>query len=102
VNRVTAAIAAASVTAVLGGCAAAGLGSGSYDRGEPHRDQTVRMGVVESLREVKLGDTRRGLEITAKLESGQMLAIVQETDETFQPGDRVRILSDGATARVTR
>ena len=38
----------------------------------------------------------------AKLDSGQMLAIVQEADETFRPGDRVRILSDGATSRVTR
>ncbi len=29
------------------------------------------------------------------------LAIVQEADETFRAGDRVRILSDGRTSRVT-
>jgi outer membrane lipoprotein SlyB len=45
---------------------------------------------------------RRGVEVTVKLDSGQMLAIMQEADETFRPGDRVRILSDGATSRVTR
>jgi len=31
-----------------------------------------------------------------------MVAITQEPDQTFRPGDRVRILSDGATSRVTR
>jgi outer membrane lipoprotein SlyB len=46
--------------------------------------------------------SRRGIEITVKLDSGQMVAIMQEADETFRPGDRVRILSDGATSRVTR
>jgi outer membrane lipoprotein SlyB len=45
---------------------------------------------------------KRGVEVTVKLENGQMVAIMQEADETFRPGDRVRILSDGATSRVTR
>jgi outer membrane lipoprotein SlyB len=45
---------------------------------------------------------RRGVEVTVKLDNGQMVAIMQEADETFRPGDRVRILSDGATSRVTR
>jgi outer membrane lipoprotein SlyB len=40
--------------------------------------------------------------VTVKLDNGQMVAIMQEADETFRPGDRVRILSDGATSRVTR
>jgi len=143
---------AALVTFVIAGCAAPGLGSGSYSREQARREQTVRMGVVESVREVKLEGTRsgvgpgagaiaggvagssighgrgsalgaiagavvggvagqaaeqgltarRGVEVTVKLDTGQMLAIVQEADETFRPGDRVRILSDGATSRVTR
>ena len=46
--------------------------------------------------------TKRGVEVTVKLDNGQMVAIMQEADETFRPGDRVRILSDGATSRVTR
>ena len=145
-------VAAAALVAVLTGCAAPGLGGGAYTREQVRREQTVRMGVVESVREVKLEGTRsgvgpaagavaggiagssighgrgaalgtlagavvggvagqaaeqgftarRGVEVTVKLDNGQMLAIVQEADETFRPGDRVRILSDGATSRVTR
>lgn len=148
----TTVMAAAAFAAVLTGCATPGLGGGSYSREQARREQTVRVGVVESIREVKLEGTRsgigpgagavaggvagstvghgrgsavaaiagavvggiagqaaeqgltakRGVEVTVKLDSGQMLAIVQEADETFRPGDRVRILSDGATSRVTR
>jgi outer membrane lipoprotein SlyB len=42
-----------------------------------------------------------GLEITVKLDSGRMIAVTQAADENFRPGDRVRVLSDGHTARVT-
>ena len=144
-------LAAAGFATVLAGCAP-GLGSGSYTREQARREQTVRMGYVESVREVKLEGTRsgvgpaagavaggiagssighgrgsavagvlgavagglagqaaeqgltgrRGVEVTVKLDNGQMTAITQEADETFRPGDRVRILSDGATTRVTR
>jgi outer membrane lipoprotein SlyB len=137
---------------VVTGCAAPGLGGGSYSRDQARREQTVRMGVVESVREVRLEGTRsgvgpaggaiaggvagsaighgrgsalgaiagavvggvagqaaeqsltakRGVEVTVKLDNGSMVAIMQEADETFRPGDRVRILSDGATSRVTR
>ena len=45
---------------------------------------------------------RRGVEVTVKLDNGTMVAVTQEADETFRPGDRVRLLSDGATTRVTR
>ena len=145
-------LAAAALSAFVSGCAAPGLGGGSYSREQARREQTVRMGYVESVRDVKLEGTRsgvgpgagavaggiagstighgrgsalgavagavvggiagqaaeqgitskRGVEVTVKLDSGQMLAIMQEADETFRPGDRVRILSDGATSRVTR
>jgi outer membrane lipoprotein SlyB len=39
--------------------------------------------------------------VTVKLDSGALVAIVQEADETFKAGERVRILSDGRTSRVT-
>ena len=144
--------AAAAFVTVLSGCGAPGLGGSSYSRDQARREQTVRMGYVESVREVKLEGTRsgvgpaagavvgglagstvghntgsaiaavigavaggvagqaaeqgvtgkRGVEVTVKLDSGQMVAVMQEADETFRPGDRVRILSDGATSRVTR
>jgi outer membrane lipoprotein SlyB len=144
-------LAAVAIAATLTGCAP-GLGGSTYSRDQARREQTVRMGYVESVREVRLEGTRsgvgpaagavvggiagstvgagrgsavaavvgavaggvagqaaeqgvtakRGLEITVKLDNGQMVAIMQEADETFRPGDRVRILSDGATSRVTR
>ncbi|HEX2826525.1 MAG TPA: hypothetical protein VHP37_09285 [Burkholderiales bacterium] len=144
-------LAAAVLATALSGCAP-GLGGSSYSREQARREQTVRMGYVESVREVKIEGTRsgvgaatgavaggiggstighgrgsavaavagavvggiagqaaeqgltarRGVEVTVKLDNGTMLAITQEADETFRPGDRVRILSDGATSRVTR
>ena len=42
-----------------------------------------------------------GVEITARLDSGRTIALVQDAGEQFRPGDRVRILSDGRTTRVT-
>ncbi len=45
---------------------------------------------------------RNGVEVTVQLDSGRLLAIVQEAGEEFRPGDRVRVLSDGYTTRVTR
>jgi outer membrane lipoprotein SlyB len=41
-----------------------------------------------------------GLEITARLDSGRMIAVVQDAREGFRPGDRVRVLSDGRTTRI--
>lgn len=142
--------AAALAAMMLAGCAE-GLGGGSYTRDEARREQNVRMGIVESVRQVQIegtrtivgpaagavvggiagstvgggrgsdiaavlgavaggvagqaieqGTTRRtGVEITIKLDSGALVAIVQEADETFKAGERVRILSDGRTSRVT-
>jgi outer membrane lipoprotein SlyB len=42
-----------------------------------------------------------GLEITVKLDSGSLISIVQEADESFRPGEKVRVLSGGGTSRVT-
>ena len=43
------------------------------------------------------------VEITVRLESGALVAIVQDVEEPgFKPGDRVRVLSDGVMSRVTR
>lgn len=44
---------------------------------------------------------KNGLEITVKLDSGELRAIVQEADEAFKPGERVRLLSSGGVTRVT-
>ena len=45
---------------------------------------------------------KKALEISVQLDSGTLIAIVQEAGEVFYPGDRVRILSDNKTTRVTR
>jgi outer membrane lipoprotein SlyB len=46
---------------------------------------------------------RDGLEITVRLDNGDLRAITQTaTGETFRAGDRVRILSSGGVSRVTR
>jgi len=48
------------------------------------------------------GITRKdGIEITVKLDSGSLVAVVQEADEQFQPGERVRLLESGGTTRVS-
>ena len=143
-------IAAALGALALGGCAYHG-GSADYRGYEVRGEQSVRFGVVESVREVRIdphetgvgtaggamlgglaGSTvgggngqiagaiggailggiigqnieksaneRRGLEVTVLLDTGKYLAIVQEADEPFRAGDRVRILSGRGNTRVT-
>jgi outer membrane lipoprotein SlyB len=44
---------------------------------------------------------KQGLEIIVKLDSGNTIAITQEADEKFSPGERVRVLSGGGVTRVT-
>ena len=134
----------------LGACASSNSGS-VYKREDARKVQTVKKGVVESVRLVKLegtkspvgtvaggavggiagstigkgrgssvaavvgavagaiagsaieeGVTRKdGLEITVKLDGGGLIAIVQEADEEFHAGDKVRIIENGETSRVS-
>ena len=52
---------------------------------------------------IEEGVTRsKGLEITVKLDNGRLLAVTQNADENFRPGDRIRILTGGGVTRVTR
>lgn len=44
---------------------------------------------------------RKGLEITVRLDNGELRAITQDADEMFRPGERVRLLSDRRTTRVS-
>jgi len=136
---------------LLAGCASSQSGS-SYSRSATRGEMNVRMGVVESVRQVTIegtqsavgpaagaviggiagsnigqgrgstvgailgavaggvagsaieeGTTRKaGLEITVKLDSGQLIAVTQEADEQFRPGERVRVLSGSGVTRVSR
>ncbi len=85
--------------AVVGGLAGSTVGGG---RGS---DIAAVVGAVAgglAGQAVEQGATRKnGVEVTVKLNSGALVAIVQEADEEFRAGDRVRILSDGRTSRVT-
>ena len=44
---------------------------------------------------------KNALEITVRLDGGHTIAVVQETGDVFHPGQRVRVLSDHGSARVT-
>jgi outer membrane lipoprotein SlyB len=142
---------ALAASALISGCASTSSGS-VYSGGQARQEQTVRMGVVESVRQVSIegsksgvgtiaggaiggvagsnigggsrgsavgtilgavaggvagnmieqGTTKKqGLEITVKLDNGELRAITQEADEAFRPGERVRLLSGGGVTRVT-
>ena len=148
--RITRLITILALSALLGACASSNSGS-VYSRDEARKVQTVKTGVVESVRQVKLegtkspvgtvaggvvggvagstvgggkgqaiatvlgavigglagsaaeeGLTRKdGIEITVKLDSGNMIAIVQEADEHFNLGEKVRVLESGGVTRVS-
>lgn len=86
--------------AVIGGIAGSNIGQG--------RGSTVGAilgavagGVAGSA--IEEGTTKKaGLEITVKLDSGQLIAVTQEADEQFRPGERVRVLSGSGVTRVSR
>lgn len=148
--RVSKLLFVAFISILLAACASSNSGS-VYKRDDARKVQTVKTGVVESVRTVKLEGTKSpvgtiaggavggiagssighgrgsaigavigavaggvagsaveevatrkdGLEITVKLDGGGMIAIVQEADEEFHPGDKVRIVENADTSRVT-
>jgi len=87
--------------AVLGGIAGSTIGGG---RGSTAGTvaRAILGGIVGSAVEKDVTKTN-GVEVTVRLDSSRMVAIVQggSADE-FRPGDRVRLTSDGYTKRVTR
>ena len=46
------------------------------------------------------GSRKAGIEITIKLDAGNLIAVTQEADEAFAPGERVRVLSGRGVTRV--
>ena len=51
---------------------------------------------------IEEGVTRRsGIEITVRLENNKLISIVQETGETFNVGDKVRLIDLGGITRVS-
>jgi outer membrane lipoprotein SlyB len=146
------ALLALSGTVMLTGCYTPTSSGSVYSAGEARNEQTVRLGVVESVRQVTIEGTRgelgtiaggaiggiggstvgggsrgsavgaivgavaggvagsaiernvtqrKGLEITVRLENGELRAITQDADEGFRPGERVRLVSSRGVTRVT-
>ena len=89
----------AAAGGVVGGVAGSGVGQG---RGSSVAGVlgAVAGGVAGNVLENK-ATSKDGLEITVRLDSGEMRAIVQEADLEFTPGQRVRLLSSGGITRVT-
>ena len=84
---------------VIGGVAGSGAGEG--------RGSTVGAvlggvvgGVAGNTIENKMTE-KAGFEITVRLDSGELRAIVQEADLEFTPGQRVRLVTSGGITRVT-
>ncbi|HSG92258.1 MAG TPA: glycine zipper 2TM domain-containing protein [Methylotenera sp.] len=148
--HITRLLAVSLLSVLLAACASSNSGS-VYSRDEARKVQTVKTGVIESVRQVKLegtkspvgtiaggavggiagssvgggrgsaiaavigavagglagsaleeGITRKdGVELTVKLDGGGLIAIVQEADEVFVAGERVRILESGGVSRVS-
>lgn len=85
--------------AVLGGIAGSTVGHGRGSVAGAVAGAVIG-GVIGSAVE-KDANTRQGIEITVMLDGGQYIAVVQEADEEFQIGDRVRVLSGRRTTRVS-
>jgi outer membrane lipoprotein SlyB len=143
--------AAVALIALLAGCAGPSNSGSVYSSSQTMNEQSVRMGTVESVRNVTIANpesgvgtmagaalgglggsqigngngsaavgiigavagglignrvenqvnNRPGFEITVRLENGELRSITQAADEMFRPGERVRLLSNGYTTRVT-
>ena len=81
-----------------------------YDYSEAGSIQDVSYGTVDSVRRVNfdedyedsgIGPRRQtGEEIVVRLDSGQIIAVVQDGSQGFQPGQRVRVLTGATGTRV--
>jgi outer membrane lipoprotein SlyB len=89
----------AAAGGIAGGVAGSGVGQG---RGSAVASVlgAVAGGVVGQAAEE--GATRKpGVEITVRLQSGELRAIVQEETDKFVPGQKVRLLTSGGVTRVS-
>lgn len=88
----------------MGGAALGGIGGAQIGSGSGSAAASVAGAIAGGLignRVEANANMRPGLEITVRLDSGELRAITQAADEMFRPGERVRLLSDGYQTRVT-
>ena len=89
----------AAAGGVVGAVAGSGVGSG---RGSSVAGVLGAVGGGVAGQAIEEGTTRKaGVEITVRLQNGELRAIVQEETDKFVPGQRVRLLSSGGVTRVS-
>jgi outer membrane lipoprotein SlyB len=94
--------AGAATGAVIGGLGGSQVGGGSRAHVAGAVVGAIVGGAIGNAVE-RDATKANGVEITVRLDSGRMLAVVQEGSfDEFRPGDRIRVLSDGYTTRVSR
>ena len=88
----------------IAGAAAGGVLGSTIGHGSGRTVATVLGGLAGSMAgaAVEEGVTRKdALEITVEMDDGRILAVVQEADIMFRPGDRIRVVrSADGTMRV--
>lgn len=83
----------------IGGIAGSGVGHG---RGSSIAGVLGAVGGGIAGSAIEEGATRKqGIEITVRLENGELRAIVQEEGEKFVAGQKVRLLTSGGVTRVS-
>jgi outer membrane lipoprotein SlyB len=86
--------------AALGGWAGSGIGAGSGNAAAIVGG--VILGSLIGNAIERDASRRPGVEVTVRLDAGRMIAVVQEAaGESFRPGDRIRVVSDGYYTRVS-
>ncbi|HEX6320041.1 MAG TPA: glycine zipper 2TM domain-containing protein [Burkholderiales bacterium] len=89
----------AAAGGVVGGVAGSGVGHG---KGSTIAGVLGAVGGGVAGQAIEEGTTRKpGVEITVRLQSGELRAIVQEETDKFVPGQRVRLLTSGGITRVS-
>lgn len=94
-------IVGAGTGAVIGGIAGSGVGGG---RGSDIATVVGAVaGGIAGQRVEEMTSRRQGVEITVRLDNGGVVSVVQEQDpnQVFSAGQRVRVLGQGSTMRVT-
>ena len=87
----------------VGGAALGGLAGSQVG----HGNGSAAVGILGAIGGAVLGNrlenqanTQPGLELTVRLDGGELRAITQLADEPFRPGDRVRLLTDPSSGRT--
>jgi outer membrane lipoprotein SlyB len=88
----------------VGGAVIGGLAGSTIGQGRGSIAGAVGGAIVGGLigqQVEKSANNRAGLEITVRLDDGRLVAVTQDADVPFYPGDQVRLLSEGGVTRVT-